>query len=228
VIYVRAVRKNGFEGEIQLAIHDLPPGITADRGRILTNGRDGCIILKAAPDAKPAMANVRITGTATFMPKDAKPLTVTATARPLQEFYSPGGRGHYPVDTHAVSISEPMDIRSVKLSATEVTLKPGESKTIEVTIERSPDFKQNVTLAAHYQHLGSIYGDCLPPGVTVDDKASQTLLTAGLSKGTITLKTAPDAKPVEKQQVAIMAHVSINFVMKFTYCERLVVTVGKQ
>jgi hypothetical protein len=229
VIYVRAVRKNGFEGEIQLAIHDLPPGVTASCGRILANGMDGCIILNAAPDAKLAMANVRITGTATFTPKDGKPLTLSATARPLQEFYSPGGgRGHYPVDTHAVSVSEPMDIRSVKLSTTEVTLKPGESKTIEVTIERRPDFKQNVTLSAHYQHLGSIYGDSLPPGVKVDDKASQTLLTAGQSKGTITLKAAPDAKPVEKQQVAIMAHVSINFVMKFTHCEQLFVTVAKQ
>src|SRR5262249_4912446 len=137
----------------------------------------------------------------------------------LQEFYSPGGgRGHVPVDTHTVSISEPMDIRSVKLSTTDLVLKPGESRTIEVTIDRSPEFKQNVTLAAHYQHLGSIFGDSLPPGVTVDDKASQTLLTASQSKGSITLKAAPDSKPVEKQQVAIMAHVSINFVMKFTYC----------
>jgi len=28
--------------------------------------------------------------------------------------------------------------------------------------------------------------------------------------------------------VAIMAHVSINFVMKFTHCEQLFVTVAKQ
>jgi hypothetical protein len=110
-----------------------------------------------------------------------------------------------------------MDLRSVKAEPTSIVLKPGESKKIEVTIERSPDFKQNVSLAAHYQHLGSIYGDSLPPGVTVDEKESQTLLTAGQTKGWITLKAAPNAKPVEKQQIAIMAHVSINFVMKFTY-----------
>jgi hypothetical protein len=229
VIYVRASRKNGFSGEIQLAIDGLPPGVTASCGRILPNGRDGCIILRAAADAKMEAANIRIYGTATHTGTDAKPVTLTATARPLQEFYSPGGgRGHYPVETHTVSVSEPMDIRSVKLSATNITLKPGESKTIEVTLERCPGFNQNVTLAAHYQHLGSIYGDSLPPGVTVDDKASQTLLTAGQSKGSIVLKAAPDAKPVEKQQVAIMAHVSINFVMKFTYCgEPVFVTVTK-
>jgi hypothetical protein len=229
VIYVRATRKNGFAGEIQLAIDGLPPGVTASCGRILANGRDGCIILKAASDAKLDAANLRISGTASHPGPDGKPIALTAAARQLQEFYSPGGgRGHVPVNTHAVSISEPMDIRSVKLSTTEVKLKPGESKTIEVTIDRSPDFKQNVTLAAHYQHLGSIYGDSLPAGVTVDDKASQTLLTGSQSKGSITLKAAPDAKPVERQQVAIMAHVSINFVMKFTYCGNPVfVTVTK-
>jgi hypothetical protein len=59
-------------------------------------------------------------------------------------------------------------------------------------------------------------------------KASQTLLTGDQSKGSITLKAAADAKPVQNQQVAIMAHVSINFVMKFTYCgEPLLITVTK-
>src|SRR5262249_59397593 len=116
------------------------------------------------------------------------------------------------------SVGDPMDIRSVKLSATAVSLKPGESKKIEVTIERAPAFKQNVTLDVVYQHLGSIYGNSLPPGVTVDEKESLTLLTGEQSKGHITLKAAADAKPVENQQIAIMAHVSINFVMKATYC----------
>jgi hypothetical protein len=106
-------------------------------------------------------------------------------------------------------------------------LKPGESKAVEVTIERAPDFKQNVLLCAIYQHLGGVTGDSLPPGVTVDEKASQTLLAANQSKGSIVLKAAPDAKPVEKQQIAIMAQVSINFVMKFTYAEALTVSVKK-
>ena len=63
-----------------------------------------------------------------------------------------------------------------------------------------------------------VYGSSLPPGVTIDDKASQTLLTGDKSVGSIVLKAAPDAKPVKDQMVPIMAHVSINFVMKFTYC----------
>jgi hypothetical protein len=219
VIFVRATRKSGFAGPVQLAVMGLPPGVSATCGRILATGADGCIVLKAAPDAKLAAADIRITGTATHPPAGAKPLTLTATAQPLQEIYMPGGgRFHFPVTTHTVSVGDRLDLKGVKLSTSAVTLKPGESKKIEVTIERQADFKQNVTLDVVYQHLGTIFGNSLPPGVTVDEKASQTLLTADQSKGAIVLKAAADAAPVENQQIAVMAHVSINFVMKFTYC----------
>jgi hypothetical protein len=114
----------------------------------------------------------------------------------------------------------------VKISPTAITLKPGEAKKVEVTLERAPGFKGNVTLDTVYQHLGVIFGDSLPPGVSIDDKTSQTLLTGDQAKGTLTLKAATDAKPVQSQQVPVMAHVSINFVMKWTYCgEPLLVTV---
>jgi hypothetical protein len=229
VIFVRATRKNGFARDIQLAVEGLPPGVIANCGRILASGNDGCILLRAAPDAKLAAANLRITGSATLGDGKDKPRTLTATARPLQEVYMPGGgRYHYPVEMHTVSIGDPLDLKSVKISPTAINLKPGESRKIDIVIERSPGFNQPVTLDVVYQHLGQIFGNSLPAGVTVDEKASQTLLTGNQSKGSITLTAAADAKPVQNQQVAIMAHVSINFVMKFTYCgEPLLVTVTK-
>jgi hypothetical protein len=62
----------------------------------------------------------------------------------------------------------------------------------------------------------------------MDGRASQTLLTGETSKGWIVLKAAADAKPVENQQVAVMAHASINFAIKFTYSsEPLRITVTK-
>lgn len=239
-IFVRAVRKNGFEGEIQLNVEGLPAGVSAVCGKILPPepappGRgappsDGCIMLKAAPTAPQSASNIRITGSATHKVPDGKTIPLTAVARPLQEVYMPGGgRYHYPVDIHTVSVgSELLDIRSVKITPTAISLKPGEAKKIDVTIERAPGFKGNVTLDVIYQHLGSNYGNSLPPGVTVDDKNSKTLLTGDQVQGHITLKAAADAKEVQNQQVAVMAHVSINFVMKFTYCgEPLMVTVAK-
>jgi hypothetical protein len=95
-------------------------------------------------------------------------------------------------------------------------------------VQRRPGFKSNLSLDVIYQHLDFNYNNSLPPGVTMDGAKSQTLLTGEQSKGWIMLKAAPDAKPVENQQVAVMAHVSINFAIKFTYSsEPLLITVTK-
>jgi hypothetical protein len=227
-IYVRVVRKNGFVGSIQLAVDGLPAGVTARCGRIPENANDGCIVLHAAADAPAGAANIQITGSG-MQPNakpDSAPVQLSAIGRPLQEYYSPGGgRGNYPVEMHTVSVADPMDIRSVKLNTNAVTLKPGESQKIEVTIERAPGFKGNVTLDVLYQHLEQPYGNSLPRGVTLDVGSSKTLLTGEEATGFITLKAAADAAPIEKQLVPVMAHVSINFVMKATYCEPLEVNV---
>lgn len=128
-----------------------------------------------------------------------------------------GGRGHYPVDQHTVSVAKPMDIRNIKLSANHIELKPGSSQRIDIEVERAPDYKGNVTLDAMLQHLEQPYGNPLPPGVSVDIGASKTLLTAGESAGYITFKANPDAPVVERHLVPITVHVSINFVMKHTF-----------
>ena len=226
VIFVRAVRKNGFAGEIQLGVEGLPPGVTASCGRILADGLDGCIIVRAAANAKQTAVNLRIFGHA---PRPDGRGKLEATARPLQEIYMPGGgRHHYPADMHTLSIGDPCDIQSMTIAPAAITLQPGTSKRIDITITRRPGFKGNVTLDTVYQHLSRIYGSSMPPGVTIDDRASQTLLTGEQTTAHITLKAAADAKPVEKQQVPIMAHVSINFVMKWTCCgQPLLITVRR-
>jgi hypothetical protein len=230
VIHARLTRREGFTGPVQLAVAGLPPGVTAACGRVLDTGTDGCIILKAAANAPVEAANIRVTGTADYKGPDGKMVKLTAVAQPLQEFYSPGGgRGHYAVDMeHTVSVGDKLDLKSVKLSTTSITLKPGESKKVEVMIERQPGFNQTVTLAAFYQHLGQVFGNSLPAGVTVDERASQTLLNGTQTKGAIVLKAAANAAPVKDQMTAILAHVSINFAIKFTYsAEPLLITVAK-
>jgi hypothetical protein len=229
VIHARITRKDGMTGEVQLAIDGLPKGVTAHCGRILDGGTDGCIILQAAADAPGGAANVRVSGTANVPGPDGKPRPLQVAARPLQEFYNPGGgRNHFPVQMHTVSVGEPLDLLSVRITPATIALKPGESKKIEVEVERQPDCKANLTLDVAYQHLSFVYNDSLPPGVSMDLKASQTLLTGGQTKGWITLKAAPDAKPAENQQTAVMVHQSINFAIKFTFAsEPLRVTVLK-
>jgi hypothetical protein len=231
VLFVNAVRKNGFAGEIELAVEGLPEGITAHCGRILADRGEGCIIFEpseaVSAGVEMSMANVLVTGTAQVKRGDAEQ-SLSIPAVPYQETYQPGGgRGHWPVDVHTVAVSAPMDVRAVTLSTQEVTLKPGESQRIDVTIERAPGFDKNVQLDLMMQHLNRPFADPLPKGVTIDAKSSKTLLTAGATQGHITLTCAADAKPVERQQVAVMANVSLNFVMKATYgSQPLFVTVS--
>jgi hypothetical protein len=53
-------------------------------------------------------------------------------------------------------------------------------------------------------------------------------LAGGATEGQIVLKAAADAPAVERQQAAVLANVSINFVMKTTYASRPVfITVAK-
>jgi hypothetical protein len=218
-IFARAYRKNGFAGEIQLGIEELPEGVSATCGRILADGKDGVIVLQAAADAQPSLRNIRVIGTAAHPRGEGEPpLELRAIARPMQEIYFPGGgRGHYPVEMHTLSVGEPMDVLTVKVSPIDIALKPGGSQKVDIVIERAAGFDKNVTLDCYFRHLGSVFGDSLPKGVTIETKDSKTLLTGRETQGHITLKCAADAKPVEKQQFVMMANVSINFVMKMTY-----------
>ncbi|MBI5759102.1 MAG: PPC domain-containing protein [Planctomycetales bacterium] len=227
-VYVRVVRKNGFVGEVTLGVEALPPGVTATTGRILESGLDGVVILQAAANATAVVANIRFTGAAILPQPDGAALSLTSAGRTLQEMYNPGGgRVHWEVGSHTVSVADPMDLRSVKISTADIKLAPGSSQKIEVTVERAPDFKGNVTLEPLFTHLEQPFGNSLPKGVTVDVSQSKTLLTANESKGWITLKAAADAPAVERQLAPVMAHVSINFVMKATYCgEPLWITVA--
>jgi hypothetical protein len=236
-VFVKTVRKNGFNGEIQLGVEGLPKGIRAECGKILADGLDGCICFYAEPGTKPATFAAKIVGTGVHKEpagKDAngketpaKETKFTTAAQAWQETYMPGGgRSHFPVDMFAVSVCDPLDITKVTVEPREVTLKPGESKKLEITIERAEGFDKNVTLDLIYRHLASPFGNSLPAGVTIDDKQSKTLLTAKELKGHITLTAAKDAKPVEQQIVPVMAQAAINFVMKMSYCaEPLRVTV---
>jgi len=221
VFFVRVVRKNGFTGEVQLNVEGLPEGLTAHCGRILADsGVDGSIVIEAKPGVLLSATNIVISGTGTHEVEGAEPVELSAVATTYQEMYSPGGgRGHWPVELHTISVGEPNDIRAVKISTAEISLKPGESQKIEVEIVRAEGFDKNVSLDVLYQHLG-IFANALPKGVTVDKKNSKLILSGKESKGHITLKADDKAEPVEKQQISVMAHISINFVMKTTYASK--------
>lgn len=215
VIFVRAVRKDGFTGDIALSVEGLPPGVAAVCGAIPAACNDGCILLRVDGALPRTFASIRVIGRAVAEP--GKPAE-TVLARPYQEMMKDGG-GRYllPVDEHAVFVTDALDLKEVHVRPQELTIKPGESKKIELTIERRPGFTGPIipTLTSA-QHVWT-YGNCLPPGVQLDVAASVTRLTGDQRTATLVLKAAPDAKPVRRQLVPVMATVAINFTLSMYF-----------
>lgn len=223
--YVRLTRTGGFDGEVTLSVPGRPAGVNAICGTIPAGMPQGCIILTAGPDAKIDAHNVQVVGAASLKLPGGATTTVTRIATALEEIYTPGGgRGRFPVTMQTVSVTEPQDI-TVTAAPERVTLAPGGTARIEVTVQRRPEYTKGVTLDLLLRHLGSVYGNPLPPGVTLDEAASKTLLGEKETKGVLVLKATPDATPVRELPIAALGQVSINFVVKISYAAPVFLTI---
>jgi len=215
--YVHATRTNGFVGPIKIEVQGLPKGVSATALVIPPTMTQGVVVLTASEDAPRDAANVQIVGTATAKTPDGKEETLTRTVTPNEEIYFPGGgRGVFDVRLQSVAVTNPSDIRNVIAKPDVLTLKPGGEARIDVTIQRRPDYDKTVSIDILMQHLGSVFGNPLPPGVTIDESKSKTLLGTG-NQGHIVLKAAANAAPIENVPISVLAHVSINFVVKLSY-----------
>jgi hypothetical protein len=212
-IFVRVARRQGFSGAVTLSWEGLPAGISASPLTISPAMNEGVIVIEAANDAKRESAIVSLNGTG-----HGRDGPIVRTASPLEEIYLPGGgRGHYPVQTLALAVTDPSDI-TVEVSQHDVVLAPGESAALDVTVTRNARYEQGVNLAVLLEHLGGIHGNPLPPGVKVKESGSKTLLGPKETKGKIILEAAGSSAPCEKVPITVMGHVSINFVVKTAYC----------
>jgi hypothetical protein len=215
--YVHVNRVNGFTGPVQVEVKGLPKTIIASPLTIPPTMTQGVIVLTAAPNATLTAANVEIVGTAKAKMPDGKEETLVRGVTPNQEIYLPGGgRGRFDVNLQTVAVTAPSDILKVEVSTTNITMKPGEEVKIDVTVQRHGDYDKGVFLDILLQHLGSVFGNPLPPGVTIVPGKSKTLL-GGSSKGYITLKAAANAEPLENVPISVIANVSVNFVVKVHY-----------
>jgi hypothetical protein len=227
-MYVIGTRRNGFTGDIKLTVEGLPSGVTATADRVPADMTQACVILRAAADAKPGIARIRMWGTGEVKRPDGTVATLRRLVAAQQEIYFPGGgRGRYPVNTHVVSVTEPADV-VLKLSANRADLKPGESVTIDVDVLRRAGFDKNVVLDVYLRHLGQKYGDPLPRGISLDEGASKTLLGPTENRGRIVLRATSDAPALKDLPIAVLGQVSINFVVKVSHAsEPLLVSVTR-
>jgi hypothetical protein len=211
-LFVQVTRRNGFSGPVTLEWDGLPPGVEASPLTIPATMTQGVSVVSAPPDAPHAAALFRLQARG-----DAPDGPIVRPATPKQEIYVPGGgRGFYAVNTLALAVTDPSDI-TVEATPGEVTLTQGGTATIDVTIVRREDYDKAVNLAVILQHLGGIHANPLPPGVTVAASGNKTLLGPKETAGKIVLQAAATAPPCDKVPIAVMGHVSINFVVKTSY-----------
>jgi len=215
--YVKLDRRNGFTGPVKIEVKGLPPAVTVSPLTIPSTMSEGVIVLTAAAGAGLDVANVQMVDTGYHKTADGKEETLVRPVQVWQEIYSPGGgRARFEVGMQTVGITEQSDILKVEVTPQKIVLKPGEEVKIAVKIQRRPDYDKAVSLNVMLAHLGQVFGNPLPPGVTVDGGKSKTLLGAG-NEGHIVLKAAPNAAPVEEVPISVLAHVSVNFVVKVSY-----------
>lgn len=226
--YVQVNRRHGFAAPVTITVEGLPAGVRVNPLTIPANMTQGLLVLTAAANASLGGGPVRIVGTATIEQNGQKE-TLQRSATAVEEIYIPGGgRGRFDVRMQAVAVTQTSDILRVQVQPSRITLKPGQEVTLNVTVGRDPRYAgKPVTLDVLLRHLGAVYGNPLPPGVTLVDGKSKTLLGAG-DRGTITLRAAPDAPPCSDVPICVQAFVPINFVVKIGYAsEPILLTVEK-
>ncbi len=212
-LYVRVERRAGFDGPVRFQLNGLPPGVKASPLVVASKLKEGLIVVEASTDAKPVATLLTLSGEATT-PQGI----ITRVAMPTQEIYLPGGgRSNLAVATMPLGVTDPSDI-TVEATPAKISLKPGESATIDVTVTRHGDYDKPVNLAVQLEHLGRVFCNTLPTGVTVKSAGSKTLLGPTETTGKIILQAGPNAEPIEDVQIAVLGHVSINFVVKTAYC----------
>ena len=85
---VVAIRRDGFDGEIALAVENLPPGVTATGFPIPKSGGRGIVLLTAAEDAAAGSAPLVISGRATVAGADVvRPCAIASVAWPVRDHW---------------------------------------------------------------------------------------------------------------------------------------------
>jgi hypothetical protein len=220
--YVQVTRTNGFTGPVKVDVQGLPASVTVNALTIPANMTTGLLVVSAAADAKMDAAAVKVVGTADATDEAGKAVKLTHTAITVEEIYSPGGgRARFDAGMMAVAVTGPSDLLAIKVKQTRITLKPGEQVKIDVEVVRGPQYTKDVNLDVILRHLGSVFGNPLPPGVTMVDSKSKTLLGTG-STGHITLKADANAAECTDVPVCVQGFVAINFVVKIGYASEVI------
>lgn len=218
-IYVKVHRFHGFNEPVSLTVENLPKGVTATQPIVPAGSDETVVVLAAGEDAAIDASNIRIVGH-TKLKRGEVETPCSRPAIPLAEIYQAGYR--IPVNTLTVAVTEPSDI-TIDSPVRQVTLKPGGSAEIPVSIARAEKYKGGrVSLVTDMER----FGRTLPRQIKIDSRNSQLVLSGDQTQGKVVLTADKDAKPIENVPMVVIGQVSVEFSVYVPFCtETILVTV---
>ena len=216
--FVRLKRLNGFQGPVEMLVEGLPRGVRFQPVTIPA-GMDHCSLIFSADANAPINASlVRVRGRASLPRGDGKKVTAVRDAHVLCELRRAGASRFVraPIKSQLLGVTRPLDLRGVEVVPGELSLQPGGKATIKVRIKRSPEYTDQVLLNMALFFFNKKVGQQLPPGVTIVEETTRKL-TGDQLESTFTLKAGPDAKPITRFPIAVVARVPITYTIMTSY-----------
>src|SRR4030095_4895162 len=154
---VTVTRLDGFDGPVDLEILDLPEGITATRGRILTGATNATLILRSAADVK--------------LPERLVPFRVKGKAIVDGHVREHWGDNSSPTDdsVSGLAVSEPPELLVTSAEPKEIVLEPGQQAAVTVSIARHRGFSGRVPVEVRNLPLGVIVPDIGLNGILITE-----------------------------------------------------------
>jgi hypothetical protein len=187
-ITVTAIRKDGFDGEIQLDVEGLPPGFTASESIIQTGQDEGRLTITAPQDAPLTIVEPAIFGSAM-----AGATTLRHRAQTAEQMQQAFAYMHFmPTERLALSILKPAAYSLKSDVAPHKVLEVRQDTEVPVVIKvtRLPETRGAVNLSA-----GRVAN-----GITMKSVS----LAADKDEATVNISVGNDAKPGLLQNVIIM------------------------
>jgi WD40 repeat protein len=186
VLSVNVVRKDGFEGPVDVRLDGLPPGITATSARIEPEVYTADLILMAddsAPAVSPPTWTVHARADRSGPPSEGGPGATT-----IEHSLDPGGpKAGWITVTGAPNLK-------IGFRPEKVAIRPGERVEMTLTVERNPAFKGRVPIDVRN----------LPRGVRVlNIGLNGVLVTEAQTERNIFLYAEPWAEPQRRPFYAV-------------------------
>jgi len=170
---VVALRRDGFDGPIELTMDGLPPGVTAKGLSIPAGKSNGTMLITARADAPSGYANATFVGRAVIAGKPAtRPCHLASVAWPIPDSWgeipSPRLLADVPV---SVCDAEPAPL-AIAPNTPVVEAKVGGKVTIPLVVRRNTEFSGNV----HLHAIGAGFEHAPPVELPIASNTAQVTL----------------------------------------------------